>query len=180
MIESEVSAGETFEDVILVDPHDREIGREEKLSAHKRGVLHRAFSVMIWDGAGRMLLQQRAIGKYHSGGLWTNACCGHPRPGESGIDAAARRLFEEMGFRADLAHLGALTYRADLDRGLIEHELVHVFRGAHDGPLLPDPAECDGYSWAPIDWIADEAAAHPERFTAWFKVYLGAGWPVVR
>lgn len=180
MSASSVDASVPVEEVILVDADDRETGREEKLSAHRRGVLHRAFSVMIWDASGRMLLQQRATGKYHSGGLWTNACCGHPRPGEATIDAASRRLVEEMGVRATLAPLGAMTYRADLDHGLTEHELVHVFRGAHHGPLSPDPSECDGFTWASLEWIRREAAAHPERFTAWFKIYLDAGWPVAR
>ncbi|MGQ0456750.1 MAG: isopentenyl-diphosphate Delta-isomerase [Hyphomicrobium sp.] len=166
------------EDVVLVDADDREIGREEKLSAHRRGALHRAFSVMIWDSRGRMLLQQRASGKYHSGGLWTNACCGHPRPGETAINAAARRLVEEMGVEAALTPLGNFTYRAQLDQGLVEHEFVHVFRGAFAGRLRPDPAECDGYAWAPLDWIIHEAAAKPERFTEWFKKYLAVGWPV--
>ncbi|MFN0218678.1 MAG: isopentenyl-diphosphate Delta-isomerase [Hyphomicrobium sp.] len=166
------------EQVILVDAEDREIGREEKLSAHRRGVLHRAFSVMIWDDSGLMLLQQRAISKYHSGGLWTNACCGHPRPGEAALDAAVRRLREEMGIDAALTPLGPFTYRAELDSDLIEHELVHVFRGEHAGALCPNPAECDGYAWAPLDWITREAAERPERFTAWFKKYIAAGWPV--
>ena len=166
------------EEVVLVDAYDHVIGREEKISAHRRGVLHRAFSVMIWDGAGRMLLQQRAIGKYHSGGLWTNACCGHPRPGEAAVDAAARRLSEEMGFIARLAPVGPFTYRAELDSGLTEHELVHVFRGIYEGSLCPDPAECDGYTWAAPAEIVREAVARPERFTAWFKKYLAAGWPV--
>lgn len=167
------------EDVILVDVDDRQIGTEEKLSAHRRGVLHRAFSVMVWDGGGRLLLQQRALGKYHSGGLWTNTCCGHPRPGEDVAAAAVRRLEEEMGFRAQLTALGTFQYRAELDHDLIENELVHVFSGVYSGAIAADPLEVESYAWSTPADIARDAAASPERFTAWFKKYLDAGWPVV-
>lgn len=168
------------EEVILIDDDDWEIGREEKLAAHRTGALHRAFSVMIWDGGGRMLLQRRAAGKYHSGGLWTNACCGHPRPGEGTAAAASRRLYEELGVRADLTPLGALRYRAELDNGLIEHELVHIFRGRYEGRITPDPLEVAECAWiAPAD-IGRDAAAEPARYTAWFKKYLAAGWPTER
>lgn len=166
------------EDVILVDDTDREIGTTGKLDAHQRGVLHRAFSVMIWDRHGRLLLQQRAIGKYHSGGLWTNTCCGHPRPGESLNDAAGRRLQEEMGFTTKLTPLGSTIYRAALDRGLTEHEFVHVFRGTYDSVIAPDPTECDGYAWSTISDARVRMAAAPAELTAWFKIYLAAGWPV--
>jgi isopentenyl-diphosphate delta-isomerase len=166
------------EDVILVDPADREIGTEEKLKAHQRGELHRAFSVMVWDSKGRLLLQRRQVGKYHSGGLWTNSCCGHPRPGEPAGEAAARRLMEEMRIACPLAPIGTFTYRAELDAGLIEHELVHVFRGRYDGPVAPDPNECDGFSWSSPDAIRRQIVAAPQCFSAWFKKYVDAGWPV--
>ena len=124
-----------------------------------------------------MLLQRRAGGKYHSGGLWTNACCGHPRPGEDVAAAAARRLYEELGVRAKLAPLGALRYRAELDNGLIEHELVHIFRGRHIGPMEPNPLEVIDVAWmAPADVVHD-VADDPARYTAWFQKYLAAGWP---
>lgn len=166
-----------IEEVILVDDEDREIGCEEKLAAHRTGALHRAFSVMIWDDEGRMLLQRRAREKYHSGGLWTNACCGHPRPGEDAAAAAARRLYEELGVRAKLAPLGALRYRAELDNGLIEHELVRVFRGRHMGPMAPDPLEVMDIVWMTPDDVARDVADNRARYTAWFQKYLAAGWP---
>lgn len=164
--------------VILVDEHDRETGRAEKLDAHQRGVLHRAFSVMVWDRRGRLLLQRRSIGKYHSGGRWTNACCGHPRPGELVAEAALRRLQEEMGFQCPLNLLGTFQYRAHLDRGLIEHELVHIFRGQFDGAIVANPDECDGFTWAMPDEIMRDVQSYPERFSAWFQKYCSAAWPV--
>ena len=116
--------------VVLVDDDDRIIGTAPKLDAHQSGALHRAFSIIVWDSAKRLLLQKRQAGKYHSGGLWTNACCGHPRPGEDVADAARRRLGEEMGFSCPLTNIGTIRYRAALDHSLTEHEIVHVFRGA--------------------------------------------------
>lgn len=167
-----------LESVILVDPSDQETGQAEKMAAHRQGVLHRAMSVMVWDRRGRMLLQKRHIGKYHSGGLWTNACCGHPRPGEAPRDAALRRLQEEMGFVCPLAPIGTMLYRAEVGAGLVEHELVHLFRGAHDGPVRPDPTECEGYAWAAACDIRAGVAATPERYSAWFAKYVAADWPV--
>lgn len=167
------------EDVILVDASDNEIGREEKLSAHQHGRLHRAFSVMLWDSKGRMLLQRRHAGKYHSGGLWTNSCCGHPRPGEPSGAAAARRLKEEMGISCALAPIGTFSYRAELDAGLIENEFVHLFRGVYDGAIAPDPNECDGFTWLEPEAILSQIAARPHTFSAWFVKYADAGWPIV-
>lgn len=164
--------------VILVDEKDREIGTAPKLDAHRAGALHRAFSVMIWSSEGLLLLQQRHAGKYHSGGLWTNAACGHPRPGEDSAAAALRRLREEMGFACPLKELGTLRYRAVLDQGLIEHELVHVFSGLHDGAIEPNPSEADGYRWARIEDVRAEVAAAPDRYSAWFREYLAAQWPL--
>jgi len=166
------------EEIVLVDHEDREVGIGEKLETHRRGDLHRAFSVMIWDGKGRLLLQRRKIDKYHSGGLWTNSCCGHPRPGESAADAALRRLNEEMGITCALTPIGTFTYRAELGGGLIEHELVHLFRGIYDGAIAPNPEECDGYSWSAPDTIERQIARAPESFSAWFRKYVEAGWPV--
>ncbi|RUO99265.1 isopentenyl-diphosphate Delta-isomerase [Hyphomicrobium sp.] len=166
------------EEVILVDREDNETGTAEKLEAHRSGQLHRAFSVMVWDPRGRLLLQRRQVGKYHSGGLWTNTCCGHPRPGEPVGDAAARRLYEEMGFVSELEPIGTFTYRADLDAGLVEHEFVHVFQGVYSGPIAPNPEECDGYSWSTPEVIRKQIAAVPECFSAWFRKYVEAGWPI--
>ncbi len=161
------------EEVILVDADDAPVGTAPKLEAHRRGDLHRAFSVLIHDGAGNLLLQKRHADKYHSGGLWTNACCGHPRPGEDTLAAARRRLEEEMGIRCDLSPLGALIYRADVGGGLIEHELVHLFSGVHTGPVHADAQEAEDYGWRPLAQIRQEAAASPQHFTVWFRRYLG-------
>lgn len=157
--------------VVLVDENDREIGVMAKLAAHEEGRLHRAVSVIVVNEAGEMLLQQREPGKYHSGGLWTNACCSHPRPGEPVSVAAARRLREEMGFETALVPLFATVYRAELGR-LVEHEFVHVFGGRYDGPVEPDPAEVGAYEWRDLDWLSRDIAARPERYTAWFAKYV--------
>jgi len=166
------------EEVILVDSGDNEIGVAEKLEAHRRGDLHRAFSVMVWDSRGRLLLQRRHVGKYHSGGLWTNTCCGHPRPGETPIEAAVRRLDEEMRVICDLMPIGTFTYRAELAAGLAEHEFVHLFRGRYEGVIAPDPRECDGYSWSTPDVIRRQIRAVPHAFSAWFRKYVEADWPL--
>ncbi len=160
------------EEVILVDPDDTPLGTAGKIEAHLQGRLHRAFSIIIHDGAGNLLLQKRNAGKYHSGGLWTNACCGHPRRGEATEAAAERRLEEEMGFRCALRPIGALTYRADVGDGLIEHEFVYIFEGIYAGVVQPDADEVEDYAWRPLDEIRREAAAAPEQFTAWFRIYL--------
>lgn len=167
------------ERVILVDGKDREIGSAEKLAAHRSGSLHRAVSVLIWDRAGRMLLQQRACGKYHSAGLWSNTCCGHPRPGEDTAVAAARRLRDEMGISCALDYLGQIAYRAAFANGLVENEIVHVFRGRYDGVVQLDANEAQACAWRTLDEIRNEIAADPERFSYWFREYVAAKWPTV-
>jgi isopentenyl-diphosphate delta-isomerase len=163
---------EATETVVLVDADDREVGVAPKLDAHRAGALHRAFSVFVLNAAGEVLLQRRADEKYHSGGLWTNTCCGHPRPGEPVAAAARRRLREEMGFDCALAPAGRFVYRADVGGGLTEHEFDHVFVGRHDAPPVPDAAEASGWRWqSPASALA-EAEAHPERFTPWFATAL--------
>lgn len=166
------------EQLILVDADDRQVGTAEKLDAHRRGLLHRAFSIIIWDSKGRQLLQKRAAAKYHSGGLWTNSCCGHPRSGETTDAAARRRLDEEMGLTCPLEWLGIVRYQAAFDNGLSEHEVVHVFRGCHDGPVAPDPAEAESYQWLYLEDIRDEIAAAPDRFSVWFRQYIAEEWPM--
>ena len=133
-----------------------------------------------WCGIlrGRLLLQRRHIGKYHSGGLWTNTCCGHPRPGETPIEAAVRRLDEEMRVICNLVPIGTFTYRAELAAGLAEHEFVHLFRGRYEGVIAPDPRECDGYSWSAPDVIRRQIRTVPQAFSAWFRKYVEADWPL--
>jgi isopentenyl-diphosphate Delta-isomerase len=170
--------GEPSELMVLVDIDDRVIGTAEKLETHRSGTLQRAFSVIVWDSSDRLLLQKRSAGKYRSGGLWTNACCGHPRPGEQVHEAALHRLQEEMGFTCKLESLGTIRYRAELDRGLTEHELVHVFRGRYDGTIAPNPEEAEGYQWARLEDVRADVAAMPQRFSAWLREYVEAQWPM--
>jgi isopentenyl-diphosphate delta-isomerase len=164
--------------ILLVDADDRIIGTGEKLETHRRGALHRAFSVIVWNSGGRLLLQKRAAGKYHSGGLWTNACCGHPRPKEHVKAAARRRLREEMGFTCKLSPLGTITYRAELDGGMVEHEIVHVFRGFYDGAVTPDPTEAEDYRWLSLADVRVDMTSRPDRYSVWLREYLLAQWPL--
>src|SRR5687767_9845264 len=131
--------------VILVNENDEQLGVMDKMEAHHKGVLHRAFSIFIFNTKGEMLLQQRAEHKYHSGGLWTNACCSHPAPGEETNDAAERRLQEEMGFSTSLVKVLDFTYRAEFDNGLVEHEFDHVYLGLYNGDIHPNPDEVQNY-----------------------------------
>ncbi|MBI4181940.1 MAG: isopentenyl-diphosphate Delta-isomerase [Candidatus Aenigmarchaeota archaeon] len=160
------------ERVILVDAQDGEIGTAEKLQAHREARLHRAFSVYIFNPQGDMLLQQRALGKYHTPGLWTNACCSHPRPGEDVEAAAHRRLRQEMGFDVPLRKAFAFTYQAPFANGLTEHEYDHVFLGTFSGQPQPNPAEAAGCRWAPPGEVLQDLQQHPERYTPWFRIAL--------
>jgi isopentenyl-diphosphate delta-isomerase len=160
------------EDVILVDAQDREIGAGEKLAVHQSGVLHRAFSIFIFNKKGEMLLQKRARSKYHSGGLWSNACCGHPRPGEEIFAAAHRRLKEEMGLACDLKELYSFVYQAGLDQGLQEHEYDHVFVGTCDDAPTLNPAEAEDWRWTDIETLKIDTAQHPESYTVWFRIAM--------
>ena len=161
---------EREERVVLVDSDDRVLGEMEKLLAHRTGSLHRALSVFVFNGRGELLLQRRSPEKYHSGGLWTNTCCSHPRPGEAVSDAAVRRLEEEMGMECPLEHRFAFVYRSELDRGLIEHEFDHVFVGHSDAEPDPDPSEVSEWRYAPVETIRSELADDPARFTSWFRI----------
>lgn len=158
--------------VIIVDPYDREIGVEEKMKTHRDGKLHRAFSVFIFNDKGEMLLQKRASNKYHSGGLWTNACCSHPRPEEAVEEAAVRRLNEEMGFVCKLKKAFHFIYKAKLDGGLIEHEFDHVFIGNYNGEIHPNANEVADYRWLDIQTIQQELEHSSEKYTVWFKIAL--------
>lgn len=166
------------ERVVLVDQSDREIGTLEKQRAHAEGRLHRALSVFVLNSRGEMLLQRRAASKYHSGGLWTNACCSHPRPGEPVDAAARRRLREEMGIDCPLEPAFVFTYRADVGGGLVEHEYDHVFLARCDDDPAPDAREVDAWRWVSVARLADEVTDEPERFTAWFRmVFARPDWP---
>ncbi len=158
------------EQVILVTPQDQEIGAMEKLEAHRRGALHRAFSVLIFNARDELLLQKRADSKYHCGGIWTNACDGHPRPGEATVDAARRRLREELGFDCPLREVLHFTYRAELDHGLQEHEVDYLFIGRFDGAPTPNPAEASAVRWIGWDALEQDVRDHPEQYAAWSKI----------
>lgn len=159
-----------YTDVILVDEEDNECGQVEKMKAHKDGLLHRAFSIFIFNDKGEMLLQQRAIHKYHSGGLWTNACCSHPSPGETTTGAAYRRLQEEMGFHTEIHKIFDFVYRADFDNGLTEYEFDHVFTGFYSGSVILNLNEIMAVCYKPMDAIATEIRQSPSLYTAWFLI----------
>lgn len=159
-----------MEQVILVDVHDNATGAMPKLEAHEKAQLHRAFSVFVFNQKGEMLLQQRAVNKYHSAGLWSNTCCSHPRPGEDTINAASRRLHEEMGFTTPLREIFHFVYKADFDNGLTEHEFDHVFVGYYDGPVTPDPKEVNRYEYVDMQEIESRMKSTPGLFTAWFHI----------
>jgi len=156
--------------VVLVNERDEPIGVMEKMEAHQKGLLHRAFSVFIFDSNGKMLLQQRASEKYHGAHLWTNACCSHPMPGEELMVAAQRRLQEEMGFTTELVEIFSFIYRAQVENNLVEHELDHVFAGQYERKILPDPHEVSAFYYERMDQIKYEIETTPGKFTAWFKI----------
>jgi isopentenyl-diphosphate delta-isomerase len=160
-----------MQDIILVDENDKEVGFEEKLKAHQNGgKLHRAFSVFVFNSDGKLLLQQRANGKYHSELLWTNTCCGHPRPGEDIEAAARRRLKEEIGFSCDLKKEFNFIYKIDFENGLSEKEFDHVFSGKFNDEPKPDPNEAAGWKWVKIEELKKHIKENPEKYTHWFKI----------
>ena len=159
-----------MEHVILVDAIDREIGTMEKMEAHKKGLLHRAFSILLFDDQGRMLIQKRAVGKYHSSGLWTNTCCSHPLPGESLDQATRRRLKEEMGIDLQPAFSHAFIYSAELDQDLIEHEYDHVFVGTFNGTPKVNEKEVQDWKYVDVQWLQRDMETHPDNYTEWFKL----------
>lgn len=160
------------EPLILVDEANRAVGTAGKDAVHRAGLLHRAFSIFIVDPAGRILLQRRSPRKYHSGGLWANSCCGHPRPGERTIAAARRRLKEELGIDNSLAFGFFARYHADLDHGMHENEFVYVYFGALHGQPKPNPVEVEGVELATVSDIADWISRTPNRFTYWLRHYF--------
>ncbi len=142
----------------------------EKMEAHEKGLLHRAFSIFIFNNKSEMLLQQRALTKYHSGGLWTNACCSHPNPGEDTAAAAQRRLQEEMGFSTILKETFSFIYKTGFDNGLTEYEVDHVYTGSYDGPVVPDAEEVNDYAFHSVDFIKKSIIEVPHLYTSWFKI----------
>ncbi|MDQ6889454.1 MAG: isopentenyl-diphosphate Delta-isomerase [Bacteroidota bacterium] len=159
-------------EVILVNELDEPVGTMEKMEAHWKGLLHRAFSVFIFNGKGEMLIQQRAAGKYHNGGLWTNTCCSHPLPGEQVLPAAKRRLSQEMGFSTDLHPTFNFIYKATFNNGLTEHEYDHVLTGLYDGDINTDTDEVGDYCYKTIEEIESSLLTHPQKYTEWFKIAL--------
>lgn len=158
--------------VILVDEHDNELGAMEKMEAHIKGVLHRAFSVLVFNTKGEMLIQRRADCKYHSSGLWTNTCCSHPRAGEEIEEAAQRRLREEMGLNLQPEKAYSFIYRIELDGGLIENELDHVLIATYDGEPILNPDEAQDWKYVSLSELKDRMKSHPQEFTHWFKLIV--------
>lgn len=154
--------------VILVDENDKPVGVSEKMKAHVEGMLHRAFSIFIFNDQGEMLLQQRALNKYHSGGLWTNACCSHPAPGEETMVAAKRRLSEELGFAVSIEEVFDFVYKTDFDNGLTEYEFDHVYAGQYDGEINFNEQEVMDIAYKSISAIKQLLQSNPQIFTAWF------------
>jgi len=158
------------DEIILVNEFDEPVGTMEKMEAHRKAVLHRAFSIFIFNTKGEMLLQKRASQKYHSGGLWTNACCSHPRPGEETLDAAIRRLKEEMGFDVPLKKIFDFSYKAEFENGLTEFEFDHVFAGEYNGIIKTNPEEVSDYCYKNITDVKESLQSHPQKYTAWFHL----------
>ena len=156
--------------VVLVDQNDQKLGLMEKQQAHVAGLLHRAFSVFVFNSKGELMIQQRAASKYHSPTLWTNTCCSHPRDNETYEQAAHRRLEEEMGFDCELEYKFNFIYKAHLENDLIEHELDHVFIGTFDDEPKLNPDEVMAYRWVELDDLKKDMEKNPQNYTAWFKI----------
>jgi isopentenyl-diphosphate delta-isomerase len=158
------------EQVILVNEYDEQIGLMPKMEAHEKAVLHRAFSVFVFNTKNELMLQQRAAHKYHSPLLWTNTCCSHQRDGESNIEAGTRRLKEEMGFTTDLIETTSFIYKAPFDNGLTEHELDHIMLGYYENEPIINKQEVEDWKWMPLEDVKHDINVHPEQYTAWFKI----------
>ena len=158
------------EKVILVDENDTQVGLMPKLEAHQKGLLHRAFSVFIFNSNHQLLLQKRAVSKYHSGGLWTNTCCSHPREGEETINAANRRLIEEMGIKTNLRKVFDFIYKAELDNELTENEFDHVFCGLYNEDPIINTEEADDFKWIDMETLNNDITVNGQNYTVWFKI----------
>lgn len=161
-----------MEQVILVDEQDNEIGSMEKMEAHQKGLLHRAFSVLIFNSKGELLLQKRAKSKYHSGGLWTNTCCSHPQPGETIVQAGKRKLLQEMGFECDLYFSHKFIYQVELDNNLIENEYDYVMIGSYDGQPPINKDEAEDWKYESMEFVRHNAAVNPDAYSYWFRLIL--------
>lgn len=162
-----------YDEVILVNENDAEIGLMPKLEAHQKGILHRAFSVFIFNSKGELLLQQRASDKYHSAGLWSNTCCSHPLPHEATEDAAERRLIEEMGMQVSLRFIFSFVYKAKLENDLTEHEFDHVFWGVSDHEPIINTTEVANFRYINVQELVADMQTHPARYTEWLKICFG-------
>ena len=160
----------SIEKVILVDENDNQVGLMPKLEAHQKGLLHRAFSIFIFNSKYELLLQKRASSKYHSGGLWTNTCCSHPRDGEDILNAAKRRLFEEMGIETSLRKVHDFIYKAELDNDLTEHEFDHVIYGIYNEDPIINKDEADDFKWIDMDSLNEDIKTNGNNYTIWFKI----------
>lgn len=158
------------ERVVLVDKDDKVIGSMEKMEAHIKAELHRAFSIFIFNSKGEMMIHQRALSKYHSPGLWTNACCSHPRMEESYADAAHRRLVEELGFDCELKEVFVFTYKADVGQGLTEHEIDHVFVGVYNEEPNINKDEVEDWKFVDPVKLYNDMKANPDNYTKWFHI----------
>lgn len=158
------------EQVILVNEQDEQIGLMPKMEAHEKAVLHRAFSVFIFNSKNELMLQQRAAHKYHSPLLWTNTCCSHQRDGETNIEAGTRRLSEEMGFTTALKEVTTFIYKAPFDNGLTEHEFDHVMTGFYEMDPVINKEEVEAWKWMPVEAVIPDIESNPEIYTAWFKI----------
>lgn len=158
------------ENVILVDKNDTQIGLMSKLDAHKKGILHRAFSVFVLNNNNEIMLQKRAYNKYHSGGLWTNTCCSHQRVGENSIEAGKRRLLEEMGFETELKIITSFIYKVEFENGLTEHEFDYLLIGKYLKSPVINKQEVADWKWMKVELIADDIKLNPNNYTSWFKI----------
>lgn len=158
------------ENVILVDKNDTQIGLMSKLDAHKKGILHRAFSVFVLNNNNEIMLQKRAYNKYHSGGLWTNTCCSHQREGENSIEAGKRRLLEEMGFETELKIITSFIYKVEFENGLTEHEFDYLLIGKYLKSPVINKQEVADWKWMKVELIADDIKLNPNNYTSWFKI----------
>jgi isopentenyl-diphosphate delta-isomerase len=160
------------EQIILVDQNDAQVGAMGKLATHEKGLLHRGFSIIVKNDKGEIMLQKRARGKYHSGGLWTNTCCGHPKDTEDLTSAVHRRLKEEMGFDCKLKEILTFIYEVNLDKGLKENEFLHVFLGKYNNAPALNPEEADDWQWITMEDLKADIAQNPNKYTYWFKIAL--------